>query len=49
MNELTLGQKRVNVNLNPNENEKVKLIKEKSAELIDLIEELRTDSGERIV
>lgn len=38
---LTLGQQRVGVNFNPTENETVKLLKEKSAELIDLLQSMR--------
>jgi hypothetical protein len=41
MAELTLGQKRVGVNFNPSENKTVNEIKNKAADLIDLIETLR--------
>jgi hypothetical protein len=45
----TLGQKRVKAEFNPAKNELVDQIRNKSAELIDLIEQLRTleCSGER--
>lgn len=39
----TLGEKRVYKRFNPAKNEMVEQIKKKSAELIDLIEELRTE------
>lgn len=37
----TLGQQRVRVTFNPNENPLVRKLKEKSAELIDLVEEIK--------
>jgi hypothetical protein len=40
--EQTLGQKRVKADFNPAKNDLVDQIKNKSAELIDLIEKLRT-------
>jgi hypothetical protein len=47
--EQTLGQKRVKADFNPEKNELVDQIKNKSAELIDLCEQLRTEmcSGEK--
>lgn len=44
----TLGQKRVKADFNPAKNELVDQIKNKSAELIDLVEQLRDNaSGEK--
>lgn len=40
----TLGQKRVKAEFNPAKNDLVNQIKNKSAELIDLIEQMRLDS-----
>jgi hypothetical protein len=40
----TLGQKRVKAEFNPAKNDLVDQIKNKSAELIDLIEQMRIDS-----
>lgn len=40
----TLGQKRVKAEFNPAKNDLVDQIKNKSAELIDLIEQMRLDS-----
>lgn len=48
MSEKTLGQKRVKADFNPDKNEVVDQIKNKAAELIDLIETLKQDgNGER--
>lgn len=49
MNELTLGQKRVKAEFNPEKDNTVDQIKNKAAELIDLLETLRetTATGER--
>ena len=43
--EQTLGQKRVKAEFNPAKNDLVDQIKNKSAELIDLIEKLRTQDA----
>lgn len=45
MNEPTLGQKRVKAEFNPAKNDLVDQIKNKSAELIDLIELARTENA----
>jgi len=47
--EQTLGQKRVKADFNPDKNDVVDQIKNKSAELIDLLEQLRNEesSGEK--
>ena len=48
--EQTLGQKRVKAEFNPSKTDNVDLIKNKSAELIDLLETMITDesTGEKI-
>lgn len=43
--ELTLGEERVRVSFNPNEDPIVALIKQKTAELIDLCETLKPLDG----
>ena len=45
MNEQTLGQKRVKAEFNPAKNDVVDQIKNKSAELIDLLETLRSEGS----
>lgn len=46
--EQTLGQKRVKAEFNPSKNDVVDQIKNKSAELIDLLEQLRnSEHGEK--
>lgn len=45
MNEPTLGQRRVKAEFNPAKNDLVDQIKNKSAELIDLIESARTEGA----
>ena len=52
MEEVTLGQKRVKADFNPAKNDIVDQIKNKSAELIDLVDQLKGDgkamiSGEK--
>lgn len=51
MSEQTLGQKRVKADFNPSKQDRVDQIKNKTAELIDLLEESRnlpiTGSGEK--
>ena len=42
----TLGERRVRIEFNPSANSKVDQIKTKSAELINLVESLRTHLGE---
>lgn len=42
-NEKTLGEKRVRVEFNPSDNDTVSLIKQKSAELINLLEGVKND------
>lgn len=52
MSELTLGQKRVKAEFNPTKDGVVDQIKNKSAELIDLMETLRDDKsaeGQRVI
>lgn len=39
----TLGQKRVRVSFNPSENTNVRAIKEKTAELIDIVETIKNN------
>jgi hypothetical protein len=41
MTEMTVGETRVRVTFNPNNNDTVHLLKQKSAELIDLCETMR--------
>lgn len=43
--EQTLGQKRVKAEFNPSKTDNVDLIKNKSAELIDLLENMITDES----
>lgn len=43
MSEQTLGQKRVKADFNPSKQDRVDQIKNKSAELIDLMEGMRED------
>lgn len=43
--EQTLGQKRVKAEFNPSKTDNVDLIKNKSAELIDLLESMITDES----
>ncbi len=43
--EQTLGEQRVRVNFNPSQEDKVSQIKQKSAELINLCEELKSKDG----
>jgi len=43
--ELTLGEKRVRSNFNPSENSVVDRIKQKSAELIDLVQMVKNDAA----
>lgn len=45
MEEKTLGEIRVRTEFNPGNNDKVSQIKQKSAELINLVESLRTETG----
>jgi hypothetical protein len=42
---MTLGEDRVRIKFNPSDDSTVAKIKQKSAELIDLCEELRHDNG----
>ena len=46
MKEQTLGQKRVKASFNPEGKELVDQIKNKAAEFIDLVEQLRPEAGE---
>lgn len=41
MSEKTLGESRVRIDFNPDNNDKVSQIKQKAAELINLVEELK--------
>lgn len=41
----TVGEQRVRITFNPSENKVVDLIKQKTAELIDLAEELKSKDG----
>lgn len=41
MEEKTLGESRVRIDFNPDNNDKVRQIKQKAAELINLVEELK--------
>lgn len=45
MGDQTLGEQRVRTTFNPSADSKVDQIKQKSAELIDLCESLRTEEG----
>ena len=44
--EKTLGEQRVRIGFNPSANSKVDQIKQKSAELINLVESLRQETGQ---
>ncbi len=46
MSELSLGEKRVRTLFNPSEEGAVDQIKQKAAELINLVESLRTETGQ---
>jgi hypothetical protein len=45
---MTLGEKRVRVNFNPSNQDLVQQIKEKSAELINLLESIREDELRKV-